>query len=105
MGIVNNAFQTAKEDDELNVRILAEQRGEEIESLRNIFHDIDADGSGMLSKDEFDEALDCNEEVQQKFELLEIPEQEREEIWKLLDTSEAGDGEISVDQFTEGLQA
>lgn len=100
--IVNNAFQNAEKDDEMRAKMAAEKTTKEIASLRQLFIDIDTDGSGMLDHDEYVQAVEHDEGVMEKFELLEITPQESEEIWQLLDI---GSGELSVDMFANGLQS
>eukprot|EP00929_Paragymnodinium_shiwhaense_P120875 TRINITY_DN92942_c0_g1_i1.p1 TRINITY_DN92942_c0_g1~~TRINITY_DN92942_c0_g1_i1.p1 ORF type:complete len:652 (+),score=179.80 TRINITY_DN92942_c0_g1_i1:155-2110(+) len=99
--IVKNAFTRAQQDDELNARAKREAMSKEIQDLRDIFFEIDEDCSGTLSKDEYDEALRTNDRIIQKFNILQISPDEREEIWHILDT---GDGQIQVDAFAEGLR-
>jgi len=100
--IVNNAFARAEQDEEINVMIKREEVAGEIEELKLIFHEIDTDGSGLLSKEEYDEALESSDRVQLKFDVLQIGENERQEIWELIDT---GSGEVSVDRFADTLRA
>jgi len=99
--IVKNAFTRAQQDDELNARAKREAMAKEIQELRDIFFEIDEDGSGTLSKEEYDESFRSNDRIVQKFNILGINEDEREEVWNILDT---GDGQINVDAFAEGLR-
>jgi len=100
--IVNNTFTRSKEDDQANAEVKAAQAKEDIIKLEKLFREIDTDGSGLLSKDEYDVAVQTHPEVKTKFELLDIGINEADEIWDLLDT---GSGEISVDQFSDTLRA
>merc|ERR1719482_2571364 len=54
-----------------------------------------------FTRAQYDEARRSNDRIIQKFQLLGINEEEREEIWNILDT---GDGQINVDGFAEGLR-
>jgi len=100
--IIQNAEEKEAQDTQLQARLKREQIQGEIDELKEIFMEIDEDGSGMLSKEEYDEALAMNRGgVTTKFELLGIAEDERDEIFDLLDT---GSGEISVEMFAQGLR-
>jgi len=99
--IVNNAFDSRAKDDELRAKEAREACMAEINDLKKLFLDIDTDGSGMLSKEEYDDALKNDEKIVQKFEILQILPAEREEIWQLLDM---GEGEVSMERFAAGLR-
>lgn len=100
--IVNNAFQSAQSDEEAIAKDKQEDMKREVKALKKIFLAIDTDGNGNLSKEEYMEAVETNEQVQDKFDTLQIAPAEVEEIWHILDT---GSGEITVDEFAHGLQA
>lgn len=100
--IINNAVESGAKDNELKAREQKDEKMKEIEELRELFLEIDEDGSGQLSKDEYDKAFDTNEKVKQKFEILGFSsKEERDEVFDLLDT---GSGEIGVEQFAMGLR-
>jgi len=100
--IINNAFARANEDEELRAVQQREANDAEILDLQNIFIEIDKDGSGTLSKEEYDDAVHNNERVMQKLQILQVNPSETAEIWAILDT---GSGEIHVDEFAESLRA
>lgn len=99
--IIKIAEEMAAQDEEMASREKREASMREIEDLKEIFLEIDMDKSGKLSKDEYEEALESNQRVQIKFDLLGIGVDEREEVFDLLDT---GNGEITVEQFANGLR-
>eukprot|EP00927_Polykrikos_kofoidii_P002519 TRINITY_DN11009_c0_g1_i1.p1 TRINITY_DN11009_c0_g1~~TRINITY_DN11009_c0_g1_i1.p1 ORF type:complete len:607 (-),score=115.28 TRINITY_DN11009_c0_g1_i1:35-1855(-) len=99
--IVNTSFQRAAQDDELNARAKRESIDKEIQDLRNIFNEIDEDGNGTLSKGEYDRALLYNDQIKQKFEILQLNAGDQEEIWKLIDTGQ----DVFVDEFANTLRA
>lgn len=100
--IINNSNEKSAQDQELRAREMRDEKNKEIDSLKDIFQEIDADGSGLLSKEEYDEALYTDRGgVAAKFTLLGIPEDERNEVFDLLDT---GSGEISIEMFAQGLR-
>ncbi|CAK0879478.1 unnamed protein product, partial [Prorocentrum cordatum] len=100
--IVNNAMYRAEKDGELQARLKNEAKMAEIADLRLIFAEIDEDSSGMLSKAEFDSAVQFNDNVQMKLQLLDIQLHESEELWQLLDT---GTGEVTIQEFCDLLRA
>lgn len=105
--IISNAEESGKQDEEMEAREKRDEAMKEIDDLKALFEEIDADGSGMLSRDEYDDALGNNPDVKgnakiiQKFEILGISIDEREEVFDLLDT---GSGEIGVEHFAAGLR-
>jgi len=100
--IVNNAFDSAQKDHELNAKNKKENQLKEINELRDIFAEIDVNGDQMLSREEFQEAVLYNERVKQKLDILEIGPDEVGEVWDLLDP---GNGELHVTDFADGLRA
>lgn len=100
--IVQNAFDRAKQDEDVQAKLLNVKRDQDILELREIFWEIDEDGSGTLSREEYENALMYNEKVKSKFDILDIAVSERSEIWELL---ESGSGEITVDAFADCLRA
>merc|ERR1712232_502546 len=101
--IVQNALSRAEQDYEVKAKVKKESFEADIADLRDIFNEIDEDGSGTLSKEEYEAALKYSDRVQQKFDILEIPEHERMEIWDLLDTG--APHTIGVDAFADCLRA
>jgi len=75
-----------------------ERRKRQVKQLKDMFHDLDADGSGMLSDDELIQAPD--EIKDQLVDILETDD--LEELFRLLDYD--NDGEVSIDEFCEGVE-
>lgn len=98
--IVENAFAISKEDEE-EVAIMKErQKDADINELKILFLEIDEDGSGYLSREEFLEAVD-NPKIRRKLQLLEVDLDELDELWQILDD---GDGTLSANEFSQGLR-
>jgi len=100
--ICNNAFDRAKQDDDI---LAAQKRLSmqlEIAELEKMFVDMDSDGDSMLSKEEYDNACANDEAVIAKLSALDIHANEYGNIWELLDD---GTGEASVKRFADLLRA
>lgn len=98
--VVENAFEIAGEDSTSKVKEAETKKREELQALAELFLEIDTDGSGELSEDEFFGALK-NKKVKQLLELLEIQPTELEEVWNVLDD---GDGCLTIKEFTTGIR-
>merc|ERR1712083_922626 len=90
------------QDEELTAQVLAEEKQAEIHDLERIFSEIDEDGSGTLSEEEFVEAVTNNEAIKVKLQLLELLPQESLELWTLLDE---GNGQIEAQKFCDVLRS
>eukprot|EP00747_Dinoflagellata_sp_TGD_P065646 gnl/TRDRNA2_/TRDRNA2_154444_c0_seq1.p1 gnl/TRDRNA2_/TRDRNA2_154444_c0~~gnl/TRDRNA2_/TRDRNA2_154444_c0_seq1.p1 ORF type:complete len:698 (-),score=151.83 gnl/TRDRNA2_/TRDRNA2_154444_c0_seq1:91-2184(-) len=99
--IVENAFKAKKNDIDIEARRKRDQMEKDIKELKALFVQIDADGSGILDKDEYDDAVKNNQKVKEKFDFLQISQDEADEIWNLL---ENGRGELRVEEFANGLR-
>lgn len=100
--IVDNSMQRANSDEEALAVQKREELAKDLRELAYLFDDMDSDGSGMLSKDEYEAALEENEEVTAKFEVLEIPPSEYQSVWDLVDD---GSGEVSVRAFCDLIRS
>merc|ERR550514_764804 len=59
--IVESALHMAKSDEEAELLRLEAERVKEFEDLQRIFEQIDTDGSGRITKAEFDQAVQENQ--------------------------------------------
>jgi len=100
--IVEHAFNQAKEDEELVAHELKKEQEAEISELCDIFKEIDLDGSGMLDKEEYDQAIMYNPRIKAKIEVLEMTQQELLDLWSLF---AGADGELSVEEFERGMRS
>mmetsp|Transcript_40414 Transcript_40414/g.66907 ORF Transcript_40414/g.66907 Transcript_40414/m.66907 type:complete len:347 (-) Transcript_40414:48-1088(-) len=98
--IVDNMFEKLGRDIELAAANQRAAMMAEINDLRDLFIELDDDQSGMLSKEEYMANID-NDRLKVKFDILQIGENEREELFDLLS---GPDGEVSVDGFAGGLR-
>mmetsp|Transcript_49449 Transcript_49449/g.110899 ORF Transcript_49449/g.110899 Transcript_49449/m.110899 type:complete len:690 (-) Transcript_49449:170-2239(-) len=96
--MVESALDQSHQDKARNRERQMEKRKRQVGQLKVMFHELDADGSGMLSDEEL---VSAPEEVKDK--LLDITEtDDLEELFRLLDYD--NDGEVSIDEFCEGVE-
>merc|ERR1719362_701522 len=95
---VQQAMSVQQQDQDLT--ILRKQKEAESYSrkLRQLFSDLDNDGDGQLSKQEF-EAITEDPDLKAKMESLDINPDDLQGLFTLLDT---GDGFVSADEFLTG---
>ncbi|CAE7591547.1 Scn10a [Symbiodinium pilosum] len=98
--IVENTLNAAKQNMELQERRLQRQLRQELESIRILFEDADADGSGTLEKDEFIQIL-VDEAVKNTLTRMEVPVDDPGTLFEILDPQ--GSGSISFPVFAQGV--
>jgi len=98
--IVDNAFRIRSEDGESQAKDLEEKKRADLKMLAELFMEIDVDGSGELSKEEFFGSLK-NAKVEQMVAMLEMKVIELTEVWDVLDD---GDGLLTIKEFTDGIR-
>ncbi|CAL1129553.1 unnamed protein product [Cladocopium goreaui] len=98
--IVETAFAISSDDSNSQARELEMAKKAEIESLTQIFLEIDKDHSGELSFSEFENALNIPK-VRQMLDVLGIQANELEEVWYVLDD---GDNCLTIKEFTTGIR-
>lgn len=98
--VVENALANSKEDEAHEVQEKDKQKKRELSKLNQLFVMMDDNGDGTLSWDEFKSAF-ANEEIRNKWKLLDFQPEECKELFRLLDR---GDGLIPIEDFFDGLQ-
>jgi len=98
--IVENAMKVANEDSSQKAKDMEEQKKHELKALADLFLEIDKDGSGELSMDEFFDALH-NKKVKQMLDLLDLKVTDMKDVWTILDD---GDGVLTIKEFSNGLR-
>lgn len=99
--IVENAMSIANEDAQQKAKDAEIKKKQELKVLADLFLEIDEDGSGELSTDEFFGALQRNPRVKNMLQVLELREEDMEEVWNVLDD---GDGVLTIKEFSNGLR-
>eukprot|EP00933_Yihiella_yeosuensis_P028990 TRINITY_DN22734_c3_g1_i1.p1 TRINITY_DN22734_c3_g1~~TRINITY_DN22734_c3_g1_i1.p1 ORF type:complete len:604 (-),score=106.90 TRINITY_DN22734_c3_g1_i1:254-2065(-) len=97
--IVDNALKNSQKDENELLELKEKERFKVLEQIRGLFQLIDADGSGGLTRQEFEDAFDVPE-VAGKLRMLDIQPQDLRELFHLLDS---GDGVLSLEEFFDGI--
>lgn len=98
--IVENTLNAAKQNQELQERRMQRQLRQELESIRRLFEEADADGSGTLERSEFVEIL-SDPTVQQTLTRMEVPVEDPGMLFEILDPS--GTDSLSFPTFAQGV--
>lgn len=88
--LVQHAKDALQSDHQANVA----------QNLKNWFKGLDADGSGTLTRHEFEEHMK-DEDAGSVFSMLKIDRKDASKLFTLLDMS--GDGTIDIREFTSGI--
>jgi len=96
---VDSAVQTTKTKREFMVQKEVELRERYIQEMSEVFSTIDADGSGMISKQEFLEHIETPD-IKTYFWALGLNNKDMQRLFTLIDDD--GSGEVSINEFLEG---
>eukprot|EP00930_Biecheleria_cincta_P100521 TRINITY_DN92152_c0_g1_i1.p1 TRINITY_DN92152_c0_g1~~TRINITY_DN92152_c0_g1_i1.p1 ORF type:complete len:548 (-),score=80.11 TRINITY_DN92152_c0_g1_i1:34-1677(-) len=96
---VDSAMQINSQDKEVVVHEELREKKKVLDELEFLFHELDRDGSGKLSREEFNLNL-ANERVLAYFTSLKLNINEAEMVFDLLDFDQSG--ELSIDEFIQG---
>jgi len=97
--IVENALETSRCDKEQMYADKEAGRAKEIKELEHMFAEMDVDGSGTLNLDEF-QASFLDDALRKKWILLDFRQEDCKNLFDMLDD---GDGEVSLEEFFDGL--
>jgi len=98
--LVDNALMNSKKDAQEVAAAKEREKRHAFRQFRALFEVMDADGSGGLTREEFEVAF-AQPNVRRQLAALDIQPEDCEEIFNLLDT---GDGVLSLEEFFEGIQ-
>ncbi|CAE8621739.1 unnamed protein product [Polarella glacialis] len=96
---VETALQRSQNDTELMVQQEMEQKVEFVETMQRIFQELDSNGSGTLSLDEFEQQLD-DEHILAFMSTLELDVDQVRMLLTLLDRDQ--NGEVDIEEFIAG---
>eukprot|EP00928_Gymnodinium_smaydae_P087249 TRINITY_DN71539_c0_g1_i1.p1 TRINITY_DN71539_c0_g1~~TRINITY_DN71539_c0_g1_i1.p1 ORF type:complete len:501 (+),score=118.47 TRINITY_DN71539_c0_g1_i1:143-1645(+) len=99
--IVENAFDTANEEDSALQARMQLQKAQELEELEKVFVEIDQDGSGTITREEL-AACAKQRKVRKRLQAFGVMKGELAEMFDLCDD---GDGELEAKEFVNGLRA
>lgn len=97
--VVKNSFDAITEDEEAMAQLKHMEHMKMQQELREMFKDMDNDGSGTLSQAEFTDVLDDVMFIR-RMKMMDIDLEELPDIFEILDD---GDGQVSMDEFCMGL--
>jgi hypothetical protein len=98
--IVDTAQNIVKQDTEQQAKEEENKKRRDLKLLSELFMEIDLDGSGELSRQEFFTSLK-NEKVKRMLTVMDMKVGELEETWDVLDD---GDGLLTIKEFTNGIR-
>merc|ERR1719311_751885 len=93
-------MKVASNDDQLMILAKKRSQASYAANLRCVFQELDTDGSGQLSYEEFSRALD-DPKMKTWLHALELEVNESRDLFQMLDD---GDGEVSYDEFVYGAK-
>merc|ERR1712136_138193 len=96
---VNNALEMAQMDHDLMMKFELDRKAAYIESLEDLFHDLDANGSGTISFEDFTKHLEQHE-TSALFAVLGIEVSDAISFFETLDVD--GSHELEIDEFVMG---
>jgi len=96
---VETAMQRSQNDRDLLVQQEMEQKVEFVDTMQRVFEELDSDGSGSLSLDEFEAQLD-DEHILSFMSTLELDIDQVRTLLTLLDRD--GSGSVDIEEFVEG---
>jgi len=98
--VVESAFEIVQQDSAAQAKAVDLEKKKELTVLAELFLEIDKDGSGEITEEEFMEAM-MNAKVQQVLVLLDMKPEDMTDMWKILDE---GEGSLTIREFTNGLR-
>jgi len=88
-------------DEEFQLKLINRQRAKEFQRLKVLFKEVDDDSSGIITENEFISAITFRDDIVDQLRLLGFHEREVPKLFHDLDN---GDGELSFDEFVNGLR-
>eukprot|EP00933_Yihiella_yeosuensis_P031765 TRINITY_DN25381_c0_g1_i4.p1 TRINITY_DN25381_c0_g1~~TRINITY_DN25381_c0_g1_i4.p1 ORF type:complete len:327 (+),score=78.65 TRINITY_DN25381_c0_g1_i4:43-1023(+) len=98
--IVQQAFDMTKGDEAEMARELQAQQAAQMAEFRGMFEELDADESGQVNREEFQQAFEIPK-IKNQLTILGLKEKELMQLFELLDTD--GEGQLDLEEFMEGM--
>lgn len=98
---VESAMQSSQRDRELLIREKLKDRDNYHRQMRNVFLEMDNDGTGTITLDEFERHLD-DDRVKAYFDTLKLDVSDAKSLFLLLDEDRSGS--VDIDEFITGCQ-
>merc|ERR1719335_104106 len=99
--VVENTMACAKENEEKIQQMQDTEQTRVLESLRAIFEASDTNGDGTLDREEFIAGMK-KKEVKERLATIDIPIQDLNELYDLLDENQ--DKSITINEFFKGCE-
>lgn len=96
--IVENTLAAQQKNEEKIQALFEEEQKTKLLALRDIFEEADDDASGRVTIEEFKEVMK-SADAQEKFEVLELPTANWEELFHILDEDHSGD--LTIEEVIE----
>jgi len=96
---VDGTIQVTNDTRETIIKEAQSRKSFYIEFLRDLFHELDTDESGVLCWDELQARL-YDEDLQSYFCVLDLAPDEAEDLFNMLDLT--GSGEVNINDFVDG---
>jgi len=99
---VDSAMQANRECRQVIIHEELDAKKEFLKDLRDLFHEMDQNGDGTITSEEFNHRLG-DEEVIAYFKALKLDITDTQTLFQLLDTDESS--EVDIQEFLEGCYA
>jgi len=97
---INTAMSRSQNDRELVVQQEMESKAEIVLIIQQVFMELDTDGSGSLTIEEFEKHIE-DEKIQAYLKSRQIDVRQVRTLFTLLDSDQTGD--VSMEQFVDGI--
>mmetsp|Transcript_111422 Transcript_111422/g.311437 ORF Transcript_111422/g.311437 Transcript_111422/m.311437 type:complete len:593 (-) Transcript_111422:140-1918(-) len=98
--LVDNALMNSNKDAQEIVAAQEQEKKKAFQRFRMLFGEMDTDGSGDLTREEFQTAF-ADPVISAQLRAMQLEAEDVEEIFTLLDS---GDGVLSLNEFFDGIQ-
>lgn len=98
---IQQTMKTAAHDDQLCIEEKNREKAKFVERLCRVFNELDTNGDGVISWDEF-EPMMRDERLQGLLLTLEVS---ASDVYGLFQELDDGDGEISIEEFLKGISS